>query len=124
MIKSIKTIYTFIIILFWVPGLKSEIPRLEWTPELRNAYELVIELRLEEGRQLLNQSKRTDPENHLVYYIENYIDFFALFIGEDVHRYKELKSEKNKRIDFIKKTPPDSPWYLFCLAEINLRRGP
>ena len=57
----------------------------------------------------------------MTYYIENYTDFFTLFIQEEETKYKSLLKNKDIRINKIKASDPGSPYYLFCQAEIILQ---
>ena len=80
-----------------------------------------MQLRLDEARQLIAQVRQDEPNNYVVYFLENYIDFFTIFIGESSEDFKKLKSNKDKRLEMIEKTDRNSPYYLYCKAEINLQ---
>ncbi len=93
----------------------------EETPLLNSAYQAIFDLKLDKATELIKESKTSDPNNFLVYHIENYIDFVKLFIGEDEKLYEQLRSNKDKRLDIIEKGDSNSPYYLFCQAEIKLQ---
>ncbi|MBC7884756.1 MAG: tetratricopeptide repeat protein [Saprospiraceae bacterium] len=94
---------------------------LKLTEPLKQAYKDISSLRIKKGEQQLSLLKLRDPNNALVYYIENYVDFFTLFIQEDKTKYKQLLKNRDKRLQKIKAADSDSPYYLFCQAEIILQ---
>jgi len=91
------------------------------TPEVQEAYGLVSTLQLEAGQQKINQIKQNDPDNKLIYLVENYIDFFTIFISEEEKEYKAREKNKEYRLEQIKLGDKESPYYLFATAEINLQ---
>jgi len=95
--------------------------RLEFTPILVEAYDHISSLRLSTGEAKLIQSKLSDPNNAFVYYIENYMDFYTLFIQEDQQKYRSLIKKKDTRLARIKASDSNSPYYLYCQAEIILQ---
>ena len=93
----------------------------ETSPKVKEAYEKVLSLRFVEAQNLLEQIKTEEPGNLLVYHVENYIDFFKIYINEDEDEFDRLKSNKAARLDKIKSGDPNSPYYLFLQADIRLQ---
>jgi hypothetical protein len=93
----------------------------ESTPDIEEAYRLVSTLRFAEGKQKIEAIKLNDPNNKLVYLIENYIDFFTIFLNEEENEYDRLADNKDYRLEQIKLGDKESPYYLFSMAEINLQ---
>ena len=93
----------------------------EMSPEVIAAYESVTRLRMDEAKQKIARVKSTEPDNLLIYLVENYIDFFDLFINEEEGTYDKIKANKKRRLELIKEGDKSSPFYLFCIAEINLQ---
>jgi len=93
----------------------------EMTSDIASAYQSVSRLRLDEARSQIAAIKKASPDNLLVYHVENYIDFFTLFISEDNRLYDELKANKDRRLEKISAGDSSSPYYLFCIAEVNLQ---
>lgn len=87
----------------------------------KSAYEKIICTRFEEGLTIINQEKKTNPQNLIPYYLENYIDFLTLFISEDASLFNKLKPNKELRISKIEDSENNSPYYNYCLAEIYLQ---
>ena len=116
----INMIRTLVILLFLSPVLSAK-PYFDFNSNLRSAYDDALSLRLDMARKKIGQFKVTDPNNVLAYHIENYIDFFHVFISEDPKVFDRLKRNKKSRIDLIKKGDVDSPYYLYSQAEIHLQ---
>jgi hypothetical protein len=95
--------------------------RFDFNEEIKAAYKEASSLKIEAARKRLLRLKDRQPDNALVVYIENYADFFQLFIQEDYTLYKRLSANKKKRLDIIKNADSNSPYYLFCQAEILLQ---
>lgn len=96
-------------------------PHYTWTDQARQAYEKAIQLRFTEARSLLDGLKKEDPSNLVRLHIENYIDFFTVFINEDYAEFRLLEKNKDLRLQEIKKGPSGSPWHLFLQADIRLQ---
>ena len=107
------------IVALMLSGITSE-AAFDLTEDVRKAYQLTIELRLDEARQLCSEIHTKDPNNLLALYIEDYIDFFTILINEDEEEYKALEKKKKERIQKVKKGDQRSPYYRLILGEINL----
>jgi len=91
------------------------------TPKIKDAYRLISDLKLDSAELLINQIIEKEPENYLVYLIENYIDFYRIFILEQKDLLRDLEKNKNARIAQIRKGDEKNPFYLFSEAEINIQ---
>ena len=91
-----------------------------YTVRARDAYSSVLRLRLDEASGRLDRLKLVEPDNMIVYHIEDYVDFFRLFITEDKALFKRLEANKKRRLRHIRSGDPNSPYYLYAQAEINL----
>lgn len=86
------------------------------------AYQSIINLRLQEGQNILNIEKKANPKNSIPILLENYIDFFKVLTTETNSSFEKFKELKSIRIDKLEDDPQtNSPWYLYSLAEINLQ---
>ncbi len=93
-----------------------------WTPELINAYHLTTSLRFEQAEISLSKIKTGDPDNLMRLHVENYLDFFRIYINEDENEFDRLEDNKNDRLDKIEKDgDKDSPYYLYLQADIRLQ---
>jgi len=91
------------------------------TPQITQAYYQATSLRLVESQKTLQNIRQQDPNNVMVQYVENYIDFFTVFIKEEKSDYLNLLANKDRRLEIIAQSDSSSPYYLFCKAEIILQ---
>ena len=113
--------FLFTIVMFSFLGTCAAQGHFKWTSEAEQSYGKLIQLRLREASSQIEQIKKKDPENLIVYHLENYIDFFTLFILEDKTAYKKRKPNRDKRLEMIQKGDPQSPYYLFAQADIRMQ---
>ncbi len=92
-----------------------------WDTDLRRAYEQINQLQLEAASQVLSAYQLKNPDNLLVIYLTNYLDFYRLFIEEDYQAFRLLQSSRDRRLNMLLKGPASSPYHLFCQAEILLQ---
>ena len=92
-----------------------------FTPPLEQAYHLITMLRLSEGQQLLEEVKKDDPDNLITDYLENYIDFFTLFISENYQDYRLRSQKLETRMNRLGKGDASSAYHQFIQAEVLLQ---
>ncbi len=115
-----RIIFSILISLLVVSVGNSKPAYFRYTLKAQDAYQLVINLRLDEAEEALNNLKLAEPDNLIVYHIEDYVDFFKVFITEDKKLFKKLEKNKNRRLRKIRSGQKNSPYYLYSQAEINL----
>lgn len=118
-LSALRGLIIFIILLSFSTARATG--RFEFTPKAKEAYQKVISLRFDEAQALIDQLKYEEPDNLIVYHIENYIDFFTIFINENKKEFKRLARNKDYRLKQLKKGDPNSPYYLYTQAEIKLQ---
>ena len=118
-VKSILSIFVLFVSIS-IPAL-SFAPIYEYSEDHKQAYEMILSLRLEEGVELINKIKREQPNDILIHHIENYVDFLTIFINEDKSDFKKREQNKDRRLSKIKSGNKNSPYYLFSQAEIHLQ---
>lgn len=91
-----------------------------YTSGCQQAYRHIMRLELRTADSLLAREKTNQPHNLLPVYLENYIDFFRLYIHEDEARYYEILHRKKDRLRQLQKGDRTSPFYLFCQAEVRI----
>lgn len=91
------------------------------TSGIKNAYTNITNLKLEKAQSILDSIKKSEPNNMLVYHIENYIDFYRIFINENYNEYQILRGNKEIRLKKLSEGDKNSPFYRFSLAEVNLQ---
>lgn len=87
----------------------------------REAYQAVFTLHFQQATRLLEEERATNPANLLPHYLENYIDFLIVYLGEDQAELERLLPNKTRRIKALEKGDPSQPFYRYCLAEIYMQ---
>ncbi len=88
--------------------------------EQHNVYHTILQLELEEAQQLIDALKLSDPQNVSTYHLENYIDFFRVFIGEEREALEVFRTKKDGRLEWVERLS-SGPYKLFAKAEIQLQ---
>ena len=95
--------------------------KFDFNQNCRNAYSEITALRLKKGQQLLDAEEQLHPNNDIVTYLENYIDFIELFSSESKGRYNLLSQNGHERIEKLSSSDKNSPYYLFTQAEVYIQ---
>ncbi|PUZ27395.1 Tetratricopeptide repeat-containing protein [Chitinophaga costaii] len=93
----------------------------DFNARCQQAYNAVMQLRMNDARALLDAEKREHPDNLIPYYIDNYTDFFPLFFNEDPQAYAAAESHRKERLSLMSDGPEDSPYYLYTQASIRFQ---
>lgn len=89
----------------------------------QQAYDAIMQLRLDAGAALLAEEKKAHPDNLIPYFLENYADFFTLFFNEDPALYAQKKALRADRLARMEEGPANSPYYLYTQAAIRFQWG-
>lgn len=92
----------------------------DWNANCTKAYHDAISLKLAKAQSAINLEKQRNPSNLVPAFIENYIDFFILFLNENPQDRKARIGNWQKRLDLMDEAPDSSPFKLFSKAIINL----
>jgi len=112
----------FLLLLSLIPlSLQGMGDYFSWSPLARQAYEKAIQLRFVEAQSLTEKLKKEEPSNLIRLHIENYLDFFHVFIDENYAEFERLEKNKDLRLRQLKNSPKDSPWHLYLQADIRLQ---
>jgi len=114
----ISTIFFILLSSFELSGQTQVAYPFDFNTECRKAYQEIIELKLNTGKQILDAEKKAHPNNLIPYFLDNYIDFFTLFFNEDPSEYRWRKPNMDQRLAMMKKGDPASPFYLFTRSVI------
>lgn len=83
-------------------------------------YKKIFELRLNEAQSLIARMKLREPDNLIAYHLENYVDFFTIYVSEDEQAYDRVKANRDRRLEKVSEGDSTSPYYLYVQAEIRL----
>lgn len=112
------------LLLFFLPFIliaTEKEPYFEFSANTQLAYQRALELRIEESSVLLSRIKQDEPDNHMVYFVENYLDFIRVFVDEEETVFETLTRNKDRRLELIEAGDPKSPYFLYAQAEIKLQ---
>jgi tetratricopeptide (TPR) repeat protein len=93
----------------------------DFNSNCREAYRSVLSLHFEQAGKLLKEEKTVHPANLIPVYLENYIDFLAVFIAEEPAAFENFRKEQEHRLELLKKGDQNSPWYRYCTGNIRLQ---
>lgn len=93
----------------------------ELNARCQQAYDAIMQLRLNTGKAILEEEKQSNPDNLLPYFLDNYIDFFTLFFNEDPDVYARQRKQRAARLELLAQGPSDSPWYLYTQAALKFQ---
>ncbi|MFM7839398.1 MAG: hypothetical protein ACKO6K_07500, partial [Chitinophagaceae bacterium] len=74
-------------------------PTFQLSEHSRNAYQSIIELKLEKGLLEVKEEKKRDPQNLLPELLDNYADFLRLYFNEDPGDYEKFKLAWPRRLE-------------------------
>ncbi|MCH2042925.1 MAG: hypothetical protein MK212_02200 [Saprospiraceae bacterium] len=128
-LNSITPIYCFILCLFSFQHSKAqvrssefnEVAFFDFNQNLKKAYAHAMQMKLKDAKIILQQEKTRSPYNLIPHYIDNYIDFFRVFINGSPRDYKRLIQKKEMRLAKIKVGDKSSPNCRYIQAEIHLQ---
>ena len=87
----------------------------------KGIYSTLLELKLDQATREIHQAKAADPNNLFLLHLENYVDFFTLFIGEEEEVFDRLEKNKEARLKILKKGDTKDPYHRLVQAEILLQ---
>lgn len=80
----------------------------------------LFEFNFNEAKKYVNKEKKDNPDNLIIFYFENYIDFIETLISGREDKYQNYKQNFSERINKIKTGNENSPYYLFLQSEMYL----
>lgn len=93
----------------------------DFNPNCTKAYQLILQLRVNEAKIVIAKEKQQNPDNGIPILLDNYIDYFTILTSESKVDYERLKKNKAIRLDLLDNQDENSPYYLFAQAEINIQ---
>lgn len=113
-------LYPFLLFFLFLQPAAHAVGRYEFTPAVRTAYESALDLRIQDAQAQIATIKQQDPNNYMVYFVENLADLLVIFITEEKTTFDKLSLNKDKRLEKMKDGDPNSPYHLFNQAQIKL----
>ena len=87
----------------------------------KNAWMLLMDLKLDQAKELLAKEIKHNPENYYAYYIDQTCDAYKLLINSDDEGYELFVDNYYKKREMMDDKDMDSPYYLSCSSEMELQ---
>ncbi len=94
-----------------------------WTPEARNAYTLITDLRIDEGLTAVRLQALRQPDNMIWPYLEDYGVFLKIFVQEDLLAIDTFFDDSDLRFEKVETVPETNPLSLMAQAQITLHQS-
>jgi tetratricopeptide (TPR) repeat protein len=108
--------------LFLIPAFSARGGRyFDFNQPARQIYQAAFDTRFDKARQALATFQRKEPDNQIAVFLEHYLDFLTVVAGNQDDDYQRFQKQLLPRIDKISRGDANSPWRLFCQAEMRLQ---
>lgn len=87
------------------------------------AYQDITKLKTKTGQLQIQKLKLEQPNNLIPVLLENYIDFYTLFLNEDPADYAKKFELFQERLALVELGNKSSPFYLYSQALIRIQRA-
>ncbi len=88
---------------------------------IKNAWMLLMDLKIDEAKQLLNNELKLRPQNYYVYYLDQTCDAYALLINSNDDEYEAFLDNYEHKRSIMDDKFEDSPYYMYCKSEMDLQ---
>ena len=93
----------------------------EYNAQCEKVYKAITSLQFSKAYEGIASLKFKSPDNLVVHHLENYLDFFYLYVNGDQKSFDRLKPRRAQRIERLSAGDKDSPYYLYVQAEVYLQ---
>lgn len=102
-------------------GEYNEVAYFDFNEKLREAYKQALQMRFKESKVALQAELSRNVFNLMPHYIDDYIDFLRVYVGENPAEYERLKQSRDARTAKLSNGDSGSPYFLYTQAEVFLR---
>lgn len=96
-------------------------PYIQYNEDVKACYRDIIHLKIKESEKKIQELKMSQKENLAILHLENYIDFFQLFITENKGEYNARLAHKDERLRKLQDITLADAQLDFIKAEILLQ---
>ncbi|MCX2739255.1 DUF3808 domain-containing protein [Pontibacter anaerobius] len=89
-----------------------------FTPQHKTAYQELLQLKVNNGRNLLERLPQHDANTLL---LANYADFLELCVQQDQNKYDDLLDAQEARLEKLENLTPQNEWADYAIAEVRLQ---
>lgn len=95
----------------------------EFNDTLKAAFKDVFDLRFEKASKTLIAERLRNPYNLMPHFMEDYLDFYRVFVSESINEKERLTENRNQRLEKLETGDEGSPYFLFCQAQVLLHEA-
>jgi Tetratricopeptide repeat len=115
------TTFLFLLILLSICSIKlSAFGVFQYDAKVSEVYAKIQHLQLNEAKIQLQTLRQNQPNNLALVHLEDYYDFFLLYLSENENELSAYKKRLDERLMAMQKGSPDSPYYLYVQADMLL----
>lgn len=92
----------------------------QYDNKICEAYDKIQHLQLNEAKTILQNLRQNQPNNLAIVHLEDYQDFFRLYLSENENELSTYKKRLDERLSNLQKGGPDSPYFLYVQADMLL----
>ncbi len=89
----------------------------------KDAWMLLIDLKIDQAKELLAEEIKINPKNYYAYYLDQSCDAYKLLINSNEEEYEAFIENYYKKREIMDEKDTDSPYYLACYSEMELQLG-
>lgn len=119
----IKSLIKYAIILVFLSSPYKVIASYEFSKGCEMALFEILNLNLQEAREILVKERIKYPDNYFIDYLENYRDIVELLVLEDKKSYNDFLKRFNNRLDKMEGSNTATPYYRAVRAEMIAQTG-
>ena len=93
----------------------------DFNKNCNNTFNLIFNLQFDEAVKIIEKEKQVNPDNQLVYYFENYIDFLKTITSDSENDYLIFRNGFDYRFDKLKQSNKNSPYFFYTQADIHFQ---
>lgn len=95
----------------------------EFNDTLKTAFKNIFELRFETAGRTLAAERLRNPYNLMPLFMEDYLDFYKVFVSESINQKESLSKARTERLEELETGDEGSPYFLFCQAQVLLHEA-
>ncbi|MCP4439154.1 MAG: hypothetical protein GY810_09450 [Aureispira sp.] len=95
----------------------------EFNDSLKTAFSNVFSLRFEKASKSLVAERLRNPYNLMTHFMEDYLDFYKVFVSESINQKERLSVTRQQRLEKMATGDEGSPYFLFCQAQMLLHEA-
>ncbi len=95
----------------------------QFNDNCKTAWVLLMDLKIEEAKQLTAKELKINPENYYALYLDQTCDAYALYINSSKKEIETFLEHYDKKKKMMDGKYEDSPYYLMCTSEMDLQAG-